>query len=180
MGGTDKPSNLVKLTVEEHAQAHLKLYQQYGKKEDLVAYKCLMGYLTKQEIIREICSLGGKKQGDRNRDSGHMKSIQNLSDCVSAGKKGGAETIRLQKGAFGDPNERRKVASLGGKVQGKINGENGHCKKIAQQYWDKVKNGEIVRQSRIWITNGVENKMIPSEEKIDDGWRNGKTQAKKI
>ena len=26
MGGTDNPENLVKLTVEEHAMAHLKLY----------------------------------------------------------------------------------------------------------------------------------------------------------
>jgi len=40
-GGTDDPSNLVKLTPKEHADAHLKLYEQYGKKEDLWAYKML-------------------------------------------------------------------------------------------------------------------------------------------
>ena len=29
-GGTDDPSNLVQLTVEEHAQAHKELFEKYG------------------------------------------------------------------------------------------------------------------------------------------------------
>lgn len=30
MGGTDHPSNLVTLTVEEHAEAHRILWEKYG------------------------------------------------------------------------------------------------------------------------------------------------------
>ena len=39
MGGTDEPSNLVELTVEEHAEAHRVLWEKYGKKEDELAWK---------------------------------------------------------------------------------------------------------------------------------------------
>ena len=30
MGGTNDPSNLIELTVEEHAEAHKLLWEQYG------------------------------------------------------------------------------------------------------------------------------------------------------
>jgi hypothetical protein len=61
MGGTDDPSNIVELTVEEHALAHLKLYEEYGKEEDLIAYKGLAGIVGKEELVRELMSLAGKK-----------------------------------------------------------------------------------------------------------------------
>ena len=32
MGGSDDPSNIVLLTVEEHAEAHRLLFEKYGKK----------------------------------------------------------------------------------------------------------------------------------------------------
>ena len=32
----------------------------------------------------------------------------------------------------------------------------------------------------IWITNGVENKMISEKDTIQDGWRKGKTQKRKV
>jgi hypothetical protein len=106
MGGTDDPSNLVELTRKEHAMAHMKLYEQYGKKEDLGAY-----YL--------------------NAKNGHMKRVQKLSNPVEAGKKGGAATMASGKGAFGDPIQRLESCRKGGKTQGKINAQTGHLKKIS-------------------------------------------------
>ena len=52
MGGTDDPSNLVSLTVEEHAQAHRKLYEEHGHWQDYVAWKGLSGQISTQEAIR--------------------------------------------------------------------------------------------------------------------------------
>lgn len=49
-GGTDDPSNLVELTVEEHAEAHRLLFEQYGKWQDEIAWKALGGQITKSEI----------------------------------------------------------------------------------------------------------------------------------
>ena len=54
MGGSDDPSNLILLTVEEHAEAHRLLFEKYGHWQDKVAWKALSGILPKQEIIKEI------------------------------------------------------------------------------------------------------------------------------
>ena len=208
MGGTDDPSNIIELNVLDHAQAHLKLYEQYGKKEDLCAYYMLSGKssdpifkklysqisgaasakarknrgLTGSELfygrevseeeIKNNCSKGGKIQGKRNAESGHMKAIQKLADCSKAGKLGGRKTIELKKGAFGDPEERKKVASLGGKIQGKRNAESGHLKKISAL--SKKSKGMM------WITNGHQNKMIYPDGDMPIGFFKGKTQKKNI
>jgi|AACY02.15.fsa_nt_gi molecular chaperone DnaK (HSP70) len=50
-GGTDDPSNLIQLTVEEHAEAHKKLWEEYGRIEDKIAWKGLSGIIGKEEIV---------------------------------------------------------------------------------------------------------------------------------
>lgn len=202
MGGSDDPSNLVELSVEEHSQAHLNLYKQYGKKEDLCAYYMLSGKSQDSEFKKMVCSLGGvasynkrknlgidhlpffgadlteeekydicakggKVQGKRNADSGHIQRIQKLSDPVAAGKKGGASTMARGKGAFADPVERLKSASKGGKTQGKRNADSGHLKRIAQIPSKK-------NRGMFWITNGVENLMINPDDTIPEGFKKGR------
>ena len=56
MGGTNDPSNLIELTVEEHALAHKKLFEEHGRWQDEVAWKGLSGMIGKEEIIRLIQS----------------------------------------------------------------------------------------------------------------------------
>jgi hypothetical protein len=52
MGGSDDPSNLVKLTVDEHEEAHRILHEQHGKQQDLIAYRMLKGQITNSEAVR--------------------------------------------------------------------------------------------------------------------------------
>ena len=59
MGGTDDPSNIVELSVAEHAEAHRLLFEQYGHKEDELAWKGLAGIIGKENIIRTAQSIGG-------------------------------------------------------------------------------------------------------------------------
>lgn len=61
MGGSDEPSNLVLLTVEEHAEAHRVLWEQYGRKEDELAWKGLAGIIGKEELLHELFVMAGKK-----------------------------------------------------------------------------------------------------------------------
>jgi len=61
MGGTDDLNNLVELTVEEHAEAHRKLYEQYGKQEDFMAWHMLSGQIGLDEALFMARSIGGKK-----------------------------------------------------------------------------------------------------------------------
>jgi hypothetical protein len=51
MGGSDDPSNLVELTIEEHAEAHRMLYEQYGKVEDKIAWQSLAGLIPKADAM---------------------------------------------------------------------------------------------------------------------------------
>jgi hypothetical protein len=53
-GGTDDPSNIVELTVEEHAEAHRILYEQYGRIEDKRAWMGLAKIMSGEEIVNEI------------------------------------------------------------------------------------------------------------------------------
>lgn len=93
MGGTDDTSNLELLTVEEHAEAHRVLYETYGKHQDYIAWKGLSAQIGKDEIMKELKSLGGKL---------------------------GSETCRKNKiGSFFDPELRSKVAMKGAIVKGK-------------------------------------------------------------
>jgi len=61
MGGTDDPSNLVELTIEEHAEAHRLLWEQYGHWEDEVAWKGLSGQIGKEEILHEVYTKHSKE-----------------------------------------------------------------------------------------------------------------------
>lgn len=70
LGGSDEESNLVELTIEEHAEAHKKLYEKYGRWEDKLAWQGLAGLVTKEELVREMLSESGKKgatKGNANR-----------------------------------------------------------------------------------------------------------------
>ena len=54
MGGTDDPSNLIELTVRQHALAHKKLYKKYGKWQDKIAYESLLKLIPRHEITKQI------------------------------------------------------------------------------------------------------------------------------
>jgi len=219
MGGSDDPSNLIELAVEEHAQAHMSLYEQFGKFEDLCAYFMLSGKNKDEEFVklraslggtacnkkrkesglvglslfygREVsdeetktnASLGGRVQGSINSKSGHMKRVQSeltKEQRIQYGKKGADTCRRENKNSFFDPTLRLKSCTLGGKSQGKINAENGHCKKISNKYWELVRTGQIERVKKKWITDGTNSKLIRTDEEIDNGWYEGRTKTKKI
>jgi hypothetical protein len=52
MGGSNDPSNLIELSVLDHAIAHKKLWEKYGKVEDKIAWMCLSGQIDNAEAIR--------------------------------------------------------------------------------------------------------------------------------
>jgi hypothetical protein len=74
-GGTDDASNIVELTVPEHAEAHKKLWELYGRDEDFVAWQGLSKMIGKEEIIRQVQSLAGKKRMRLHGNPGKGKKI---------------------------------------------------------------------------------------------------------
>lgn len=60
LGGTNDPSNLVELTVEEHAEAHRLLYEQHGNWQDYCAWQALSGRIGKEEALRMAQGMANK------------------------------------------------------------------------------------------------------------------------
>lgn len=61
MGGTDDPSNIIEVSVEQHAELHLALYLEHGLKEDWLAYRGLAGIISHEDAVREAQRLGVSK-----------------------------------------------------------------------------------------------------------------------
>ena len=61
MGGTDEPSNLVELTVEQHAEAHRLLYEQHGNWQDYVAWQGLAKLDKNFDAAKEAILAGSRK-----------------------------------------------------------------------------------------------------------------------
>lgn len=75
MGGDDSPENLIMLSIEEHADAHRILYEQYNKTEDYIAWKALLGQINSQEISDLLIQIAAKRSAETriaNRDKPHM------------------------------------------------------------------------------------------------------------
>lgn len=70
MGGTDDSSNLIELTVEQHAEAHRILYETYGNPKDYAAWQGLSGIMNKSEIIKYVQSESSKKNNKKRVEEG--------------------------------------------------------------------------------------------------------------
>jgi hypothetical protein len=61
MGGSDDPSNLIELSIEDHAEAHRLLWEKHGHWQDKVAWQGLAKLISKKELLHEIFVQAGKK-----------------------------------------------------------------------------------------------------------------------
>ena len=71
MDGLDDPSNIIELTVFEHAEAHKKLYEEYNKREDYLAWKSLSAKIGKEDIHIERSRIGGLKNRGKKQSKEH-------------------------------------------------------------------------------------------------------------
>lgn len=89
-GGTDDATNLVDVSVEEHAELHFALYLTYGRWQDYRAALGLAGIIGKEEILYEMHAERAREM-TRNRRS--YKGEQN----PFYGKTHSVETRNLLK-----------------------------------------------------------------------------------
>lgn len=91
MGGSNDPSNLAMVTVAEHAEAHRKLYEQYGHQEDYIAWRGLEGIISHEEAVYEQIVLASKKGADiirgKKQPKTHIaKRIASRIETINNGK----------------------------------------------------------------------------------------------
>lgn len=95
MGGTDDSANLIRLTVEEHAEAHRKLYEEHGNKFDYIAYMVLSKQIGHEEAnylktcgpkkwtkegLEKLSKLAKERKGENNPFYGksHTKETKDI------------------------------------------------------------------------------------------------------
>ena len=107
VGGTDDPSNIIELTIEEHAEEHRLLYERYGRNEDRLAWLGLSGQIGKDEILKQI----SMAQKGKKKPEGFGEKIRQ----ANLGKKHSLESIakmsQIKKGKY-DSEHYRKIALM--------------------------------------------------------------------
>jgi hypothetical protein len=146
-GGSDNASNIVILTIEEHANAHKQLWEMHGKQEDWIAWQGLAKMIDKQQIIKESIKLGSSKAG---KIAG-PKSVKN-GRILEMTKLG----IIALRNKFENEQDYKKYFSDISKKQ------TGIPKNKLKEY--------------IWITDGENNLKIKKDKIIPKGYKEGRTK----
>jgi hypothetical protein len=103
VGGSDDSSNLVKLTIEEHAEAHRILYEKYGRWQDEVAWKSLSNQISCAEATKISQSLANKGENNYfHHSKGNINPMYGKKGELSPhfGKKHSEETNRKKRMAL--------------------------------------------------------------------------------
>ena len=98
------PTNLVELTVPEHAEEHRKLYEQYGREEDRIAWQVLAGLIGKEDANRLACAAAQRRPEVRAKIS---KSL--MGNRRGVGKNLGNKFASVNKGKPKSPETRAKM-----------------------------------------------------------------------
>lgn len=97
MGGSNDSSNIIELSVEEHAEAHRILFEKHGYIQDYIAWKGLTGCITKEQIIKEISSVNGKKRKGCKRPDVSLRNIKTNSENNPAKRPEVKEKLSILK-----------------------------------------------------------------------------------
>lgn len=104
-GGTDDESNLIELTITEHAEAHKILYETHGRWQDRVAWLSLSGIMKDEERVYEIL---------KNSNPGGYKHTEEAKQKLSIMRLGEKNPM------FGKPapNRGQQRPGVGGRKKG--------------------------------------------------------------
>ena len=166
MGGTNDPSNIVELTVEEHAEAHKKLWEEYGSMNDYCAWMGLSGRMGKEEIIRLVVGAAQK---------GRTHSLETKAKMSVA-----------QKGRTHSPETKAKLSALNKGNQNWVGRTHSPETKAKLSAAAKGKTHSPEAKAKIsaaikgtmWITNGIVSRMIPKTTIIPEGFQKGRNIQK--
>lgn len=147
-GGTNNPSNFIELTIDEHAAAHKKLYEQYGRIQDKVAWMGLANLAPHAELMSELNSI-------------RMKGVANPMYGKPAPNRG------IKRPGIGGRKKGTKWSKEERISKQKMHESKEHKEKMAKVYLDPVRNEKIANgrkgktgaaNGKVWYNNGTEEK----------------------
>ncbi len=105
-GGSDDDDNLVYLTVEEHIEAHRRLYREHGKLADMASANLLQASLqlgfdeAKQKLFTEMCRRGAREAHTVKQSNGFYQRLgRSNSEKLSGRKRPDITAWQLEKWA---------------------------------------------------------------------------------
>ena len=167
VGGTDDPSNLIELSIEEHAEAHRLLYEKHGHTQDKVAWLGLAGIMPYEEIIYTLLSEG--KKGNKNPMFGKPAHNRGVKRPGVGGRKKGTKWSAEERA---DKEKLRDTAE--------------YKEKMAAVYSDPVRNANISKNNKgkfgaatgkFWYNNGIEEKYFVVDQQ-PEGFVRGRLARK--
>lgn len=179
MGGTDDPSNIEFLTIEQHANAHKILFEKFGREEDRIAWLGLQGMIGRDEIIRRLQILGGKNSAKENTwsktktrsnwkiNAQNQRKAEMAAHSATASekrKKTYAEKLHQQKelnSAYGtsiyrDAVGNRRRFKRGTQPDGWI---------LSKEWVEQRKNKKNNTYGKQWFNDGVTNFLLAPDDK---------------
>ena len=154
LGGTHDISNLTVLHQEDHAAAHLELYEKFGDPRDLCAYHMISG--RKREAHLAACAMGGKASQKAKKERGEANGFQLFDEqkrkriAAKAGAIGGHKQKELGLGIHTDEETRREWARLGAQA---VVEQNGFLDSARQS--ERGKKGGVKNKGARWYNDGT-------------------------
>lgn len=198
MGGSNESENIIKLSIEEHAEAHRILWEKHCKKQDWLAWKGLSGIINKENITKEILSDAGKKEGSNgkgvtgNRKNGGIVNWEKNKDKILQLLKENGKKYGHLGGAKGDwiwindENEEMKILKddsiPDGWNRGRLKMNSLTRQKIKNSTAGKINKGpktkehkekmSVWRKGRKWYHDLIssQSSQFSLDEIIPDGW----------
>lgn len=136
MGGTNDPSNLVELTVADHAAAHRILFEQYGKIQDYIAWQGLEGRIDKEEAIRLLLSRPRTSEHNANiskslkgklKTDNHKQALRKPKIWTEEGKQRLSEASSSRKNMLGKKHSAEAKQQMSEAAKNRPRVECPHC-----------------------------------------------------
>lgn len=176
MGGSDDDDNIVYLTKQEHINAHLELYEKYGKDQDRRAALLIEsgGNLDTPEFKqwrKENNARAALKAHESKLETGFYSKLGELNRQRISGSKNPEHSERMKRKFqenkmlwWNDGTKQMRSPDCPGDnwIRGRIN--NGNLKKTLKE---KFQNHKM-----LWWNNGIENTRSP--ECPGENWVSGK------
>ena len=178
-GGTDDPSNLIQLTIEEHAEEHKKLWEQHGRWQDKIAWQTLSGQISIQEAREKMMKYNNPMHNPEviTKMSGKNHWVNrggNISNWIKDNPMHKPEIIVKMSGENHWSKRPGKVHNCPeGPMKNKKHAEETK-RKIAETNMGRVPSNKGQRGIFGWFNDGEKNYQIKLTEKIDSNLKKGR------
>jgi hypothetical protein len=175
-GGTDDPSNLIELTIDEHAKAHYILWNQYGRWQDKLAWKALSKMIGREEIIFSALSLGSKKLW---KNPEHREKISNFAKSQwknSSYRLYHTERVKnlWKQQEWRDSAISRNRSFQPAAVEAALSSKSKQKRKETFKKIGHQQGSKNSMYGTMWITNGDHSYRIKKNDPVPQGYRKGR------